>query len=85
MVTLKVNKQQFPFDLTTQQRERCLIMLDFYKRKKTFIGFIEHVDREDLQITYAFVGWFYIFINKASPNPAFPDIFTEIFKSTNKG
>ena len=57
MAKIKVNGVEFPFEMTDYQRTTLLNLVDYYKRKQTFKGIIEHVDQANSQIAYAFAGW----------------------------
>ena len=57
MAKIKVNGVDFPFEMTDYQRTTLLNLLDYYKRKLTFKGIIEHVDKSNNLLAYAFAGW----------------------------
>ena len=57
MAKIKVNGVEFPFEMTDYQRTTLLNLLYYYKRKLTFKGIIEHVDKSNSLLAYAFAGW----------------------------
>jgi len=57
MAKIRINGVEFPFEMTDYQRTTLLNLLDYYKRKLTFKGIIEHVDKSNNLLAYAFAGW----------------------------
>ena len=83
----RVNKLEFPIELTKVQGEFINMMLDYRKRRQSFKGFIEHVEEPNILLAWAFIGWFNMNIDRPTTQPnndSFVSFFNDILEGKTK-
>lgn len=76
MSKLRINKVDYPFDLSVVERDSLLSLFNYYKQSGSFNKFLDVAEPNQLKLYYTFIGWFKIQIEKKD----IPDFLQNIFK-----